>query len=147
MQEIINSFGLDWKIFLPEVVNFLIVIGILYFFVFKKIFVNLEKRRKIIIDGVRKSELAEETLKDAQAEKGKIITEARSEANKKINEAIETAKGKQDNILQEAKTKAEEMVGNGKVLGEKQKNSIISAADKEIAKLAILGVEKILEKK
>ena len=133
--------------FTAEVVNFLIVIGILYFFVFKKIFVNLDKRKSIIADGVKKSELAEETLQDAQTEKGKIITDARTEASEKIQEAVNTAKEKQDTILDEAKTKANEIIENGKALGEKQKDSIISAADKEIAKLAILSAEKVLAEK
>ena len=147
MQEIINSFGIDWKIFTAEIVNFLILIIILYFFVFKKIFVNLDKRKKIIADGVKKSELAEDTLRNAETEKGKIITEARAEASNKINEAVNIAKEKQDEILEEAKNKANEIIENGKNLGEKQKKSIISAADKEIAKLAILSAEKVLAEK
>ncbi len=147
MQELINSFGIDWKMFTAEVVNFLVVIAILYFFVFKKIFVNLDKRKKIIADGIKKSELAEETLQKAEKEKGWIITEARAKASNKINEAVNTAKEKQDKILEEAKNKANEIIEDGKRLGEKQKKSIISEADKEIAKLAILSAEKVLAEK
>jgi F-type H+-transporting ATPase subunit b len=132
---------------MAEVVNFLVIIGILYFFVFKKVFVNLDKRKSIIADGIKKSEEAEETLQNAHGEKGRIITEARSEANEKIKDAVEKGKEKQDVIVNEAKEKAIEIIENGKVLGEKKKDSIISEADREIAKLAILSAGKILSEK
>ncbi len=147
MDEIISNFGIDWRILIAEVFNFLIIIAILYFFVFKRIFVNLDKRREIIANGVKKSELAEETLKNAKKKRDEIIVRARAEANDKIKKSIDIGKEKESVILKKAKNKADEIIESGKSLGERQKNSIILSADKEIAKLAILGVEKILIKK
>ena len=147
MQEIINSFGIDWKIFSAEIVNFLVIVGILYFFVFKKIFMTLDKRRSIISDGIKKSEMAEENLKDAEKKSGQIISDARGEASEKINLAINTAKETEERILTEAKKKGEDIIEKAKKTGQEQKNDIISEADKEIAKRVILGMEKVMIEK
>ena len=63
MGEIINSFGLDWKIFTAEIVNFSVILALLYFFVFKKIFTQLEARKKIIEKGIQNSEKSQEILR------------------------------------------------------------------------------------
>ncbi len=147
MQEIINSFGIDWKIFTAEVVNFLVVVAILYFFVFKKIFKKLDERREVIAHGIKKSQKAEETLKKAEEEKAEIIKEAREEASQKIQQAVELAKEKEDKITSEAKEKAENIIDKSQREAEERKKEIISSADKEIAKMAILGAEKILSEK
>jgi ATP synthase F0 subunit b len=125
----------------------LVVILILYFFVFKKIFEKLEERKKIITDGIEKSELAGEKLIEAEKKSGEIISEARIEASEKINLAINTAKEKEEIILSEAKNKGEVILEKAKKTGEDQKKDIISEADEEIVKMAILGAEKILSKK
>lgn len=147
MQEIINSFGIDWKIFSAEIVNFLVVILILYFFVFKKIFEKLEDRKKIIADGVEKSELAGEKLIEAEKKSGEIISEARIKASEKINLAINIAKEKEGIILNKVKEKSEGILEKARKSGEDQKKDIISEADEEIVKMAILGAGKILSEK
>jgi F-type H+-transporting ATPase subunit b len=147
MNEIINSFGIDWKIFSAEIVNFLVVIGILYFFVFKKVFVKLEERKKIISEGIENSKLAEEKIEEAQKQSGEIISGARIEASDKINLAVATAEERKEVILKEAKEKGGEILDNAKKTGEEKKESIISKAEVEIAKMAILGAEKILSEK
>lgn len=147
MNEIINSFGIDWKIFTAEIFNFLVIIFILYFFVFKKIFEKLEERKKIISDGVEKSQQAEEKLSEAEKKSGQIISNARVEATEKINLAINIAKEKEGEILTQAKKKSDDILDKAKKQSEIEKQNIIAKADEEISKMAILGVEKILKEK
>lgn len=125
----------------------MVVIGILYFFVFKKVFVKLEERKKIISEGIENSKLAEEKIEEAQKQSGEIISGARIEASDKINLAVATAEERKEVILKEAKEKGGEILDNAKKTGEEKKESIISKAEVEIAKMAILGAEKILSEK
>ncbi len=147
MEEIINSFGIKWEIFVAEIFNFLLLIGILYYFLFRKIFENLDKRREIIADGIKKSEQAEEVLEEAKQERAEIVKEARMEADEKIKQALDLAKNKEAEIIKEANKKSAEIISENKNKAEKLKEKIISDADQEIAKLAILGAEKILQEK
>lgn len=147
MNEIINSFGIDWKIFSAEIVNFLFIIGILYFFVFKKIFLKLEERRDIISKGIEDSKLAEKKITEAKEESVEIISQARIESSEKINAATTTAKEKEESILANAKSKQEEILSKARENGEEQKRNIVLEANAEISKLAVLGAEKILSEK
>ena len=145
MDAIVSSFGLDWKIFLAEIVNFGIVLAIIYFLVIKKISPLLEKRRQTIIDGVEKSQKAEETLKAAEAEKADILKAANIEASDTIALSVERAKMREDTILKEAGTKGEVIIKAAERKGHQEKEAIIESSKDDIAKMVVLGVEKVLK--
>lgn len=147
MDAIVSSFGLDWKIFLAEIVNFGIVLAIIYFLVIKKISPLLEKRRQTIIDGVEKSAKAEETLKAAEAEKTDILKAANIEASDTIALSVERAKMREDTILAEAGTKGEGIIKAAERKGHQEKEAIIESSKEDIAKMVVLGVEKVLKGK
>ena len=51
MDQIIEKFGIDWKIFTAEIVNFLLLLAILSYFFYKKIFSVIEERQNKINEG------------------------------------------------------------------------------------------------
>lgn len=147
MNEIIDSFGLDWKIFTGEIVNFIIVLFILYYFLFRKVFANLKKRQNIIKDGVEKGEKAEEIVQDAEKKADDILAESRLDANDRIKESMQKASEKESKILKDAEVKKLEILEKAEQEGEKKKEEILNNLDKDIAKLAVLGAEKVLAEK
>ncbi|PID83304.1 ATP synthase F0 subunit B [Candidatus Campbellbacteria bacterium] len=147
MQEIINSFGLDWKIFTAEIVNFIIILFILYYFLFRKVFANLEKRQEIIKKGVEKGEEAEKIVNDAEKKADDILADSRLDANDRVKESMQKAKDKEAEILKEAETLKSQILERAEKAGEKRKEDILKNIDKDIAKLAVLGAEKVLSEK
>lgn len=147
MEQIIESFGIDWRLFLAETVNFLIVLSILYWFVFRKISSLLDERNKTIADGVENAEKAEQKLVEADEEKHNILREAGEQATSEIKAAVETAKQREAQIVEEANTRADGIVSDAQSKGELMKEKIIESSQDDIAKMIVLGAEKVLAQK
>jgi F-type H+-transporting ATPase subunit b len=147
MQEIVNQFGLDPKIFIAEMINFLIILGILYYFVFRKISHLLDERSQTIKDGLTNAEQAEEALRKAQEEKAEILHQAGEEATQEIKQAVDTAKKREADIVNDANARAEEIIQEAGRKGENLKQKLIDSSQDEIAKMITLGAEKVLREK
>jgi len=145
--EFIEKFGIDWKILTAEIVNFLVLLAILSFVFYRKIFSVIEERQNKINDGLKKAEEAEEILEDAENEKKNIISEARIEAVLKINKAVEIGQTKKDSIVSKAKKESERIINSARKSGEEEKDKIISSSKNDIAKMIVLGAEKVLAEK
>lgn len=147
MAEVISQFGIDWKLVLAETVNFLLVLAILYFFVFKKVALYLDQRSEKIKEGVENAENAEVLIQEAGAEKENILKSANQEASDTIAASVETAKGREAEILAVANEKGDSILATAKSKGESEKQNIIDSSKEDIAKMIVLGAEKILAQK
>ena len=147
MLSVIEQFGINGKLVLAEAVNFLVVLGILYYFVFRKVATFLDERNKTIQTGVENAQKAEETLAGAELEKAQILTDAEKEASQNISESVTKAKERESEILSSANDKAGEILEESKKRGEAEKQSIIDSSSEEIAKMITLGAEKVLKGK
>jgi len=147
MDKIITSFGIDWKIVLASLFNFLVVIWVIYYFLNKKVFSVLEERRAKIKEGVEKYEKSDEILEKARKDGSEIIKKANITSDEKIQKAKELAEEKTNKILEEAKVKADNEKKKIILNAEEEKNKIIKSAKDEIVEIAILQSEKILSTK
>ncbi len=112
--EILKTFGIEPILLAAQIVNFLIIFWLLKKFAYKPIFAVLEKRRKLIEEGVNNAEesskalekaLEEEKkiLKKAQGQSQEILSEAQKQAALTLSEAESSAKTRVEKILDEAK--------------------------------------------
>ncbi len=147
MEEIIKSFGVDWKIILAAVFNFLIVLWVIHYFLNKKVFSVLEERKDKIKKGIEKFKESEGHLKNAKDESKNIIREANILSDKKIQKAKELAEEKKNEILKEAKELSEKEKKTILEKAQEDREKIVSSAKNDIAEMALLQAEKILFKK
>jgi len=147
MDAIIDSFGLNWKVFLAEIVNFIVVLGIIYWIVKSKVMPILDTRQATIKSGVENAEKAEEMLASAETEKEGIITDAQKEASDTIAASVAKGKERESAILETADSKAADIISQAKAKGESEKEGIIASSKEEIAKMITLGAEKVLSSK
>ena len=66
MQELIHNLGLDWKLFLAQAFNFLVVLVVLRLTVYKPLLGFLAQRRTKIEEGIMKSEEADRRLHESR---------------------------------------------------------------------------------
>ncbi len=139
---LLDALGLDIKIFIAQLVNFSILIFVLWRFAYKPVFKILEERRQKIAKGVKDSEKAEERLKEAETEKEEIISSARKEANNIIEEAKGKAELRYQEIVTKAKTDLKIVIEDEKEkIGNERKKAII-----EIKKEAVTMIAEALTK-
>ena len=77
---IFEAFGINWKILLGQIINFLILLYLLKRFAFKPFLRTLRERREIIKAGVEKETQAEERLKMIEREREKTLKETQERA-------------------------------------------------------------------
>jgi F-type H+-transporting ATPase subunit b len=65
MEEITKVFGIDWRLFIIQAINFGLVVFLLSKFLYKPILNVIEERRKIITKGLDDAKLAEQNLQNS----------------------------------------------------------------------------------
>ncbi|GHT56177.1 hypothetical protein AGMMS50233_07440 [Endomicrobiia bacterium] len=164
--EIVQRFGLEAKLFLFQLINFLVIVFVLKKFLYIPLKRILDERKNKIEQSLRDAENAKIALENADQEKIKILLEAKSSADKlaasaKISigeakeKAVAEAEQRSEQILDDAKHKAaEEFENMNKQIGKMSldvSGKVISKVlsdlftDDEKQKLMIRALEKIDE--
>lgn len=142
--KLIEALGLDLRILLAQLINFGILIFVLWRFAYKPVFKLLEERRSKIAQGIKDSEASNLQLKEAELEKKALIAEARKEAAVIIDEAKAKAELKYQEIVNKSKIDIRLVIEDEKAKIAAERNSAMSEIRAEAAKLIALALEKIL---
>jgi len=146
MPDLFERLGVDWKLLLFQVVNFLILLFILKKFLYKPISNFLEQRRKKIEEGLKKAEkFTEEWLRIQDIKKGELV-KAEKEAVQIMEGARKDAEKKEKEILESAHQKKEKLVEEAKGEISREKEKILDEAKKETAECVVWATEKILKR-
>lgn len=142
--EALESLGIDWRLIIAQVINFLVLLFLLKKFLYGPIINILESRQKKIQDGLENFDHSEQELERAKNEAKKIIAEANEKANKITQETENIAKEKSTKILTDANLRSEKILSQAKDAAESEKDKIYREAKKELASLVSLATEKVV---
>jgi len=146
MQELLNNFGVEWKLLLAQFINFAILFVVLRKFAYKPIVSMLRKRREDIEKGIRFTKEAEENLKSVGEKEKQIIEEAKGQALTIVNEGQEIAKEKKEEAIKETVKKAEAIISDAKKAAEIEKAKMGEIVYQNAEELIKTGLEKVLLK-
>lgn len=107
--ELLNEFGFDWKLFVAQIINFLIIAYLFKKFLYKPILSTLKKREETIDKGLKDAEKAGKALEKAELEKDAILEVASKEAERILEEARASATDARDKILNDTRAEAEKI--------------------------------------
>lgn len=147
MDSLIETFHIDWKTVIAQMVNFGIVFSVLYFFAFKPIKKIMDEREKKISKGLEDAKNNAEIIKKSKEDYEKVITEAKMEANNLFQKGKKEAEAKKSEMLEQAKKEVETLIQTGKKTLEIEKNKMVDEAKNEIVSLVVSATEKILKEK
>jgi F-type H+-transporting ATPase subunit b len=141
---ILGKIGFDWQVALVNLVNFLIIFFILKHLAFKPIQNVIEKRQRVVKEGLENADRAKQNLLNAEQEKESIVMEARQKAN----DILAQAKTQADVFLlersEEAKHEHDRIVLEGKKKAEKELELMKREIKGQAADLIVTSVGKIL---
>ena len=146
MQEFITHFGIDWKLFLAQIINFSVILFLLRKFAYQPILNMLQERRQGIEKGVQMRELAEKNFKESDEQKNRILQYANAEALVVVNRAEEIGKGRQEEIIKETDKKVEGIIGDARRIIDQEKTKMTDDVTAEAQDLVRLAVAKVLGK-
>ena len=86
-----EALGINLGFLIFQILNFTIVMILLYAWAYKPIVNGLKKRQETIAQGLEDARIAAEARSNAEEEARVILTEAQSEASQKVREASERA--------------------------------------------------------
>ncbi|MCR4813206.1 MAG: ATP synthase F0 subunit B [Lachnospiraceae bacterium] len=136
--------NIDWQQILLHLLNFVILFGILYFFLYKPVKDFMEKREA---EYRQQHEDAKNALEEADRIKteyeGKIAG-AEEEISAMKSEAGAKNAEERTRMLEQAKADAAGIVEAAKKRGEMEHDKIIAEAQKEIADIVTTATEKIV---
>ncbi len=147
MEEILHAFGIDWRLIVIQIFNFGILVGALWYFLYTPLMNILREREEKIKKGITDAEAAAEARTEADATKQSIIKDAHTEAAQIVSRGILAAEEKASGVTQEAQEKAARTIEEAGRAATELKTQALKESEAEIAKLAILGAEKILNEK
>ena len=146
MQEFVTHFGIDWKLFLAQVVNFSVILFVLRKFAYQPILNMLRDRQENIKKGIEMSAQAEKDLKESDELRNRTLQQAHAEALGIVNRAEQIGKEKQDDILKQTDVKVEGIIGDARRVIEQEKAKMSSELVSEAGDLVRMSLEKVLGK-
>lgn len=147
MEEIVKVFGINWKLLLIQGVNFGVLLLILWRLLYRPLISIISKRQEAIKKGVEDANKAEEKLNEINEEKESIITSATLEGEEIVQKATEAAKVREAELLKEANLKGERVLSEADLKAEELKRLALEESRGEIARIAVLGAEKVLRQR
>jgi F-type H+-transporting ATPase subunit b len=147
MEQIIGVFGLDIRLLLIQGINFLMLLGLLSYFLYKPVLAMLEKREKEIAEGLRAAELARLDRGNAEEERRKTIRQAMSDAEGLVAEAKAAAIQERDGIVRHARAEEKRIKDDAEARAKEVARRAEEASREEVARAAVLLAESLLRKK
>ncbi len=144
--ETADTFGFDLKIFLSQVISFVIVALLLKRFAYKPILAVLEERRQRIAEGLLNAEKIKEQLAEAEQRYQEILSKGNAEAQKMIDEARASAGVIAERKQQEAVAGAEQIMAKAREASALEHERTMSQLKRELGRLVIDTTAKVTGK-
>jgi len=144
MEQLIQAFGIDVKLIIIQIINFVVLMGALTYFLYKPVLKVLADREEKIAQGIKDAEAAAASKAHAESEKQTILSVAHSDAEAVAQKAKAYADEKAEAILAEARFKAEGVISDAESKSAELKVRAQKESEAEIARLAVLAAEKVL---
>ena len=145
--EALANLGVDWKLFLAQAVNFLVLLFVLRRFAYRPILEFLDERSKRIEQGLKDAEIAQTKLAEMETRKKEALVSARKSAMTIVEAAETSAKKRDAERLAETEDKIKRLFEDGLVKIDEEKRKTLAEARQDIAEVVALSVEKVLEAK
>lgn len=146
MDELVKTFHIDWKLLIAQLVNFGIVLGVLWYFALKPLQKMMHKRSNDIEQSLKDAKEIERKLNEANISKEKIITEARQEAQIVMEKAANTAEKFREEKVQATREELEKIIAKTKGDLQAEKEKMVREARQEVASLVVAASSKVIGK-
>jgi len=147
LMEVLAKLGVDWKLLLAQVVNFLVLLWVLRRFAYKPMLKFLDDRSKKIEAGLRDAKRASEKLSEIEQREREVLEAAKKESGAIVARAKESAEKMGEKIMTESREEAARIMTETRKKIENERESLRTDMKQELAGLVLLATEKVLGEK
>lgn len=144
---LLGTFGVNWKLFLAQLLNFSIILFVLWKWVFGPVSKTMENRRIKIEESLSDADRIALEREQLEFTKKHELAEARKEAAALITEAKKEAAKILEAAASDAKSEQVEIALKGKQQLEQEKAKAMEEIKSQAAELVVAASEKILKAK
>lgn len=113
--ELLEQFGFDLRLFIAQIINFLVVLWVLKRYLYKPVLGVLKKREETIAQGLRNAEDAQKKLEEASKREKQILAKAQDVAKEILEDAKKQARNVLEKAEEETQLKTERMINEATV--------------------------------
>lgn len=147
MSAVLQAFGIDWRLLIVNAVNFVLLMGALWYFLYHPLTRVLEERRAKVTKGVEDAEAARKKLEEIEAARAGMLADAGKEADEVLAHAREAGIAKERELVSSGQKSASRIVSEAEQEAMALKERALKESKEEMAKLIVLGAEKALLEK
>jgi len=141
-----QSIGIDWKILVPQIVNFLVLLVILRILLYKPILKMLSDRKSNIENSLRLAEKNKKEAEELEIKNQEKIKLVKLEALKIIEDSKNTIQAESKILKEKATTEAAEIIKKAHAETEFERQKMITSLKHELAELVLLATGKLTKK-
>ncbi len=136
--------GISWQGLLGQIINFVLLLVLLYFIGYRPIRKMLDQRSNKIKEGIDQAELAKEAAARAEEEVQRRLDEARKDGQLILAQAAEMGERLKAEAREEARREAEALIVRARAEIGMERDEAIDKLRQEFADVAILAAEKVI---
>ena len=141
-----EGLGISLPTLIAQIVNFTILLGLMYLVAYKPIMRLLDERSRKVKESMEQTELIKQQAERAEEEVKKQIEAAGKEGMVIIARAMHTGDEVKQKTQQEAKQDAETIIARARVEIQRERDEAIDGLRKEFADLTILAAGKVIDR-
>jgi F-type H+-transporting ATPase subunit b len=145
--ELFAKLGIDWRLLIAQLVNFVILFTALTFLLFKPLIAALDKRRAKVIESLANAEKIGEELKRAGAESERIVAASRIESARISAEAAKQAEAARLAAVEKTRAEVAGIIASGKAQLGAERDVMMSEVRRAAAELIASATEKVINEK
>ena len=141
-----EGLGISLPTLVAQIINFAILLGLLYLVAYKPIVRMLDERSRKIKESMEQTEFIKEQAAHAEEEVKKRLDTAAKEGQEIITRAVRTGEEAGRQVQQEARQEAESLITRARVEIQRERDEAIDELRKEFADLTILAAGKVIDR-
>jgi len=145
--ELFAKLGIDWRLLIAQLVNFVILFTALTFLLYKPLIASLDKRRAKIAESLANAEKISEELNRAGAESERIVAASRVEAARIASEAAKQAETARLAAVEKTRAEVAGVISSGKAQLAAERDAMMSEVRRAAADLIAVATEKVINEK
>jgi F-type H+-transporting ATPase subunit b len=140
------SLGINMPVLLAQIINFVILFGLLYLVAYKPIMRMLDERSRKIKESMEQTEHIKQQAERAEVEAEKRIDAAAKEGQEVVARAVRTGEEVKKEAQQQARDEAEALIARARSEIQRERDEAIDDLRQEFADITIKAAGKVIDR-
>ena len=142
----IGSLGINGSTLIAQLINVIILFGLLYLVAYRPIMRMLDERSRRIKESIEQTEFIKKQAAQSEEESKKLIEAAGKEGQELVARAVKAGEEARRQAQEAAKQDAEGLITRARSDIQRERDESIDDLRREFADLAVLAAERVIER-